>query len=195
MDTIYMAKLVKSILYKIEGMPLRPELEETPRRTAKAFEEMLSGYDVNIEELFTTFDDEESIPPNNGQDVHDQVVMSKNIPFYSMCEHHMLPFFGIANIAYLPKDKVIGASKLPRILLAYAHRLQLQERITRQVANAIMTHLEPYGVAVILEAKHLCIACRGVKSDCSFVTSVMLGTFRDEPTQRLEVLSLLGIKQ
>jgi GTP cyclohydrolase I len=105
----------------------------------------------------------------------------------------MLPFFGNASIAYLPKDKVIGASKLTRILLAYAHRLQLQERIARQVANSIMTHLQPHGVAVIIEAKHLCIACRGVKNECSFVTSVMLGSFRENQITRMEVLSLLGV--
>ena len=194
MDTVNMPDVIRALLYKIENAPLRQDLEATPKRTTKALAEMLDGYDVNIEELFTTFDDKDSIPPNNGQDIHDQIVAVKNVPFYSMCEHHLLPFFGTASIAYLPKDKVIGASKLPRILLVYAHRLQLQERIARQVANAIMTHLSPYGVAVIIEAKHLCIACRGVRSECSFVTSVMLGTFRDEPVQRLEVLSLLGIK-
>jgi len=194
MDSVYTQSLVRELLYEIEGYPLRHDLEKTPIRVVNALKEMLDGYSINVEDLFTTFDDEESIPPNNGSDIHDQIVAVKGTPFTSFCEHHLLLFSGIAHIAYLPKDRVIGASKLPRLLLAYAHRLQLQERITRQVANAIMTYLQPQGVTVILEAKHACIACRGVKSDCSFVTSVMLGTFRDNQTTRLEVLALLGLR-
>ena len=171
------------LLHQIEGPILRKGLHNTPLRATEALEEMLDGYYVDVESLFTTFDDE-------GQD---QIVIAKDIPFYSFCEHHLLLFSGKGHIAYLPKEKVIGASKLPRILLAYSHRLQLQERITRQVADAIISHLQPYGVAVILEAKHACIACRGVKSDCSFVTSIMLGTFRQDIAMRQEVLALLGL--
>lgn len=175
---------VRTILNEIEPGPLRPDLEKTPERVAKALREMLSGYDVDIESFFTSFDGE-------GQD---QVVISKDIPFNSICEHHLIPFIGYGHIAYLPKDKVIGTSKLPRLLYAFSHRLQLQERITRQVAESIMSHLEPRGVAVILTAKHGCVGCRGVKSDCSFITSVMLGIFQNDPAIRMEVLSLLGIK-
>ena len=175
---------VHTILEAIEGKPLRKELLETPDRVYRALEEMLDGYNVSIPDLFTSFDDEG----------HDQIVIAKDIPFFSTCEHHLILFSGRAHIAYLPKDKVIGASKLPRILYAYSRRLQLQERITRQVADAIMQYLEPLGVTVILEGKHGCISCRGVKSDCSFVTSIMLGVFRDERTIRMEVLSLLGLR-
>ena len=184
MNSSHITTLTYELLCEIEGRPLRPELEETPDRVARALEELLDGYQTNIPDLFTSFDGE-------GQD---QIVIAKDIPFFSICEHHLLIFSGKAHIAYLPRDKVLGASKLPRILYAFSHRLQLQERIARQVADAIMQYLEPHGVAVILEAKHDCIVCRGVKSDCSFVTSVMLGTFRDNQSTRLEVLSLLGLR-
>lgn len=184
MDKTNVTAYIHGLLREIEGPELRPQLEETPDRVYRALGELLDGYSISIPELFTSFDDEG----------HDQIVIAKDIPFHSICEHHLLIFYGKAHIAYLPKDKVLGASKLPRVLLAFSHRLQLQERITRQVADTIMEYLEPYGVAVILEAKHGCIICRGVKSDCSFVTSVMLGTFRDNQSTRLEVLSLLGLR-
>ena len=184
MNKVIAQACITQLLHEIEGPILRHDLTNTPERAVKALEEMLDGYQVDVDSLFRTFDGE-------GQD---QIVIAKDIPFYSFCEHHLLLFSGKGHIAYLPREKVLGASKLPRILTAYAHRLQLQERITRQVADAIMNHLQPYGVAVILEAKHACIVCRGVKSDCSFVTSVMLGTFRENETTRLEVLSLLGLR-
>ena len=175
----------RDILSAIESTTLRPELEETPKRVARALEEMLSGYDVNIDILFKTFDEE-------GKDMINAV---KDIEFTSFCEHHLLPFQGVAHVAYLPSgDKVIGASKIPRLVLAFAHRLQLQERIARQVAETMMEKLEPQGVAVIIEASHLCMQCRGVKSTTAkMVTSVMLGAFREDPSMRLEVLSLLGL--
>ena len=184
MDKTNVTAYIHGLLREIEGPFLRPELEETPGRVYRALEELLDGYKISIPDLFTSFDGEGK----------DQIVIAKDIPFNSTCEHHLLFFSGRAHIAYLPKDKVIGASKLPRLLLAYAHRLQIQERITRQVAEAIMQYLEPHGVAVILQAEHACIRCRGVKSDCSFVTSVMLGTFRENATTRLELLSLLGLR-
>ncbi len=112
-----------------------------------------------------------------------------------MCEHHLLPFECIAHVAYLPLDKVIGASKIPRLLMAYAHRLQIQERITSQTAESLMSHLHPRGVAVIIEGVHLCMKCRGIKNPSSkLITSVMLGEFRDDARLRAELLALLGIK-
>ena len=196
MDKTYTSTLIRDLLYQIEGKPLRSDLEETPDRVVRALEELLDGYSVDIPALFTAFDDEESVPKNNHTGLHDQIVAVRGIECWSWCEHHILPFHIRASVAYLPKDKVIGASKIPRLVLAYAHRLQLQERITRQVANAIMDNLEPYGVAVILVGEHSCMRIRGVKSESSqLVTSVMLGAFRDNQSTRLEVLSLLGLKE
>jgi len=176
---------VRQILKAIEGPTLRKDLERTPIRVQKSYEEMIDGYNVNIESLFTTSDGEGM----------DQIVAMRNITGWSLCEHHLLPFSFIAHVAYLPRDRVIGASKLERLVIAYAHRLQLQERITRQVADALMNYLNPRGVAVIIIGEHLCTRCRGVKSPSSeLVSSIMLGSFREEQSARIEVLSLLGLK-
>ena len=173
---------VESLLKAIEGPTLRKDLIDTPDRVYRALEEMLSGYETDIDSLFKTFDGEGT----------DQLVIVKNVEFSSFCEHHFLPFSGSANVAYLPNNKVIGASKIPRLVLAYAHRLQLQERIAEQVANTLMQKLEPLGVAVIIKGEHLCMRCRGVKStNCSIINSIMLGSFRDNPALRMEVLELL----
>lgn len=183
MNTVEQA--VTDILVSIEKkVPLRPGIVETPKRVAKAYEEMFNGYNIDIERLFKTFDDEGK----------DQIVAIKDIKFTSMCEHHMLPFTGYAHVAYLPDKEVIGASKLPRLVLAYAHRLQLQERITQQVADALQQYLKPRGVAVIIQAQHSCMSCRGVKcEEGKLVTSVMHGLFKDDPVTKQEVLALLGI--
>jgi len=171
-----------SLIAAIEGEPIRPELLETPYRVQKALEEMLSGYDVDIDSLFKVFDGEGS----------DQVIIVRNIPFVSVCEHHLLPFMGKAHIGYLPNGRVIGASKLPRLVQAYSHRLQIQERIAEQVAQTLMTKLSPHGVAVVIEGTHLCMTCRGARSnDSSLVNSVMLGEFRVSPSLRAEFLALL----
>lgn len=172
---------VKAILEAIENEPLSKRLIDTPERVQRAYEELFDGYNIDIESLFKSFDGEGT----------DQLVIAKNIPFSSVCEHHMLGFGGVVSIAYLPNKRVIGASKLPRIVQAYSHRLQLQERIAEQVASAIMKYLDPKGVAVIIEGKHDCITCRGIKSDCEFVNSIMLGAFRDNATLRNEVLLLI----
>lgn len=178
---------IKNLLKQIEPETYSREgLEETPARVAKAYSEWFDGYSVNIDELFKCF-------PGEGTD---QIVCLKNIPFYSFCEHHMAPFSGTVDVAYLPDGKVIGASKIPRIINAYSHRLQIQERIAQQVADILMNKLNPKGVAVIIRAKHSCISSRGVKAhDVEMVNSVMLGVFRDEPGARMEVLSLLGLHQ
>ena len=185
-EIILMQGRVRDILTLIEGSPLRPELERTPERVVNALAEMLDGYNVRIDDLFTTFEEE-------GKDM---VIVVKDIPFVSWCEHHLLPFHGLASVAYLPVDKVIGASKIPRLVLAYAHRLQLQERMSRQIAETLMEKLQPQGVAVIIEAEHLCMQCRGVKSVGSkLITSVMLGEFRENANLRAEILSLLSIRK
>lgn len=193
MDKSNTIRLIQGLIHEIEGPDTRKDLIATPERVYRALEEMLNGYEYQgalIKELFTTFDDDDCIP-DDGE--IDQIVALKNIRTVSFCEHHLLPFHISANVAYLPRDKVIGASKLARIVNAYAHRLQIQERITRQVANTLVEYLNPYGVAVIIKGDHSCIRDRGIKSvDSEFMTSVMLGVFRDSVDARLEVLSLLG---
>ena len=162
----------------------RKGLIETPKRVVKAIKEMLNGYDFNIKELFKVFDGEGK----------DQIVAVSNIEFVSICEHHMLPFVGHVHIAYLSNKRVIGASKIPRLVSAFAHRLQIQERITEQIADAMMKYLKPQGVAVIIEGVHSCMKYRGIKcQDGKLITSVMLGTFRDDLAVKQEVLSLLGV--
>jgi GTP cyclohydrolase I len=176
------SKAIYRILQTIEPGDLRDGIKETPGRVERAMSELLDGYATDIPKLFKCF-------PNEGID---QIIAIKDIPFVSFCEHHLLPFQGTAHVAYLPNGQVIGASKIPRLVLAYAHRLQLQERITEQVAHSIMDYLKPKGVAVIVQAKHGCMQYRGVQATgSSMVTSVMLGEFRDNATTRAEVLSLL----
>lgn len=177
-------KIEEATKLLIEGIgDIRPPLEKTPNRVARSFAEMLDGYAVNIPELFFGEDGE-------GQD---QIVVVKNIDFVSICEHHLLPFEGHADIAYLPKDKVIGVSKMARLTNAFAHRLQLQERLTKQLAYCVYDNLKPLGVGVVLKGSHACMRCRGVRShDATVITSEMLGTFRQEASMRLEILSLLG---
>ena len=175
---------VKAILEAIEhGPPLRPDLVKTPYRVQKAFEEIFSGYEVNIPGLFTVFE----------EDGEDQIVTLRGIEFSSTCEHHLQTFYGHASVAYLPNKKVIGASKMGRLVQAYAHRLQIQERMGRQIADDMMKYLAPKGVAVIIKASHMCIKCRGLKSqDSELVTSIMRGTFRENQSSRMEVLNLIG---
>ena len=159
-------------------------LRETPRRFVSAFKEYLSGYNQSFETLgiVTQFD-------NGG---YDEIILEKSIPFYSICAHHMVPFFGTAAIGYIPSGKIIGLSKLPRILDMFAKRLQVQEQLTMQVAHCIQGHLCPAGVGVIIEAEHLCMACRGIKKPgVKTITSYMLGVFRDDPASRAEFMSLI----
>ena len=178
------AELYKQLLIELEGQ-IRPGTLETPERVERAWAEMLDGYKVDIPGLFKKFDGEGL----------DQIVAARSIPFVSFCEHHLLIFEGVAHVAYLPSDCAVGASKLARIVIAYAHRLQIQERMTEQIAHTIEQYLHPRGVAVIIEAKHSCMSCRGVRAvGAEFITSIMLGRFRDNESSRLEVLSLLGLK-
>ena len=183
-DRLEMVTAIQTILRLIENKEeLREELQETPLRVARAYEEMLCGYDVDVGGLFKIF---------NGEGL-DQIVAIRNIPFVSMCEHHMLIFSGTVNVAYLPNGRVIGASKLPRLVQAYSKRLQIQERIAEQVAHAIMCYLEPHGVAVIIKGEHSCMRCRGANSYSSdMINSIMLGKFREDQALRMEVLSLIG---
>ena len=174
---------VRSILSNVGEDPNRQGLVGTPDRIARMYTEVLGGYEVNLEKLV------------NGAlfDVaYDEMIVVKDIEFYSMCEHHMLPFFGRAHVAYIPSEKVIGLSKIPRIVEMYARRLQVQERMTRQIADTIEEILSPQGVAVVVEGNHMCSMMRGVKKqEASMVTSAMLGCFKNSDKTRNEFLSHL----
>jgi GTP cyclohydrolase I len=173
----------RTLLDAIEDDELVVSTLETPGRVARAFEDMLDGYTVDIQSLFTATED------GHGAD---QLVIAKNIQFTSFCCHHLLPFQCRMSIGYLPRDRVIGISKLGRVAVAYGHRLQLQERLTRQVADAIMKYLDPLGVAVVSEAEHDCMRCRGVKlPTASIVVSEMQGAFREDSSLRAEFLMLI----
>jgi len=165
--------------------PDREGLRSTPSRVVRAYEEWFEGYKTDPEEfLKRTFKE---------TDGYDEMVVLRDIRFESFCEHHMAPIIGVAHIAYLPEHRVIGISKLARLVEAYAKRLQIQEKMTAQIANCLNEALEPKGVAVVLEATHQCMTTRGVhKSGVSMVTSRMLGAFRDNPTTRREFLSMIG---
>ena len=177
-----MAPLVREILVQLGEDPLREGLQRTPERAAKALQFLTSGYSVDIRKLV------------NGalyEVKYDEMVVVKDIEFFSLCEHHMLPFFGKMHVAYLPKSRVIGLSKIPRIVDAFARRLQIQERLTQEVAQTIEQIIEPVGVGVICEARHLCMMMRGVeKQNSSTVTSAMRGVFSKQST-RTEFLSLV----
>ena len=155
---------------------------ETPRRVEKSFEFLTSGYHVDLDALI-----------NNALFTVDysEMVIVKDIDFYSLCEHHLLPFFGKCHVAYLPRDRVIGLSKVPRIVDAYSRRLQVQERLTNQIAQVISEKINPLGVGVVMEGTHLCMAMRGVQKQNSVaITSAMLGTFQSDPRTRSEFLTL-----
>ena len=165
--------------------PEREGLTDTPARVARAWREYCSGYDQDPGlHLARTFEEVGG---------YDEIVLLKNIPFQSHCEHHMAPIVGTASIAYLPTDRVVGISKLARVLHGFAQRLQVQERLTAQVAQSIWDNLQPQGVAVVIEAQHGCMSGRGVKTHgVSMITSRMLGCFLDSPESRKEVLSLMN---
>ena len=173
------------ILAALGEDPQREGLQRTPERMAKALAYLTSGASKTMADVL------------NGAiftERYDQMVVVKDIEFYSLCEHHLLPFHGVAHIAYLPAGKVVGLSKLPRVLDVYARRLQVQERLTQQVAEALQEALQPRGVAVMLEAAHFCMMMRGVeKQNSKTVTSALLGEFRDDPALRNEFLNAVRL--
>ena len=177
------ASHMEHVLRKLGEDTEREGLQRTPERSEKALKFLTSGYGVNLQDVV------------NGalfQVKHDEMVIVKDIEFYSLCEHHMLPFFGKVHVAYLPNEKVIGLSKIPRIVDAFARRLQVQERLTQDIAQAIGEITKPRGVGVIIEARHFCMMMRGVeKQQSSTVTSAMLGAFRSQRATREEFLSLV----
>ena len=179
-----LSALVETLLEELGEDPKREGLMKTPARVAKSMRFLTEGYHEDIDEVV------------NGaifQEPCDEMVVVKDIEFYSMCEHHLLPFYGRMHVAYIPNGRVIGLSKLPRIVEMYARRLQVQERLTNQIAEAVSQVLRPKGVAVVSEAAHLCMMMRGVAKQASTATtSCMLGAFREDPRTRSEILSLLN---
>lgn len=162
----------------------RGGLAETPKRFLKAWKFWTSGYNKDPKEILKVFED--------GAEDCDEMVLVRDIPFYSQCEHHLAPFFGVAHVAYIPDGKIVGLSKLSRLVDMYARRLQVQERLTNQVADALQKHLEPLGVAVVINARHMCMESRGVcQQGHSTTTSAMRGAFKDEHDARAEFLSLI----
>jgi GTP cyclohydrolase I len=178
------APLVREIIERLGEDPHREGLERTPERVEQALRFLTSGYSVDIPKLV-----------NNAlyEVKYDEMVVVRDIEFFSMCEHHMLPFFGKMHVAYLPKSRVIGLSKIPRIVDAFARRLQIQERLTQQVALTIQQTIDPVGVGVICEARHFCMMMRGVeKQHSAAMTSAMLGIFRSQKKTRDEFLALVN---
>ena len=179
-----LAELVRGILPRLGEDPEREGLKRTPIRVSTALQFLTSGYKADVHKiindaLYTV--------------TYDEMVIVKDIEFFSLCEHHMLPFFGKMHVAYLPKDKVIGLSKLPRIVDVFARRLQIQERLTQQVAQTIQDAIDPVGVGVVCEARHLCMMMRGVeKQHSGAITSAMLGSFRTCKETRDEFLALVS---
>ena len=178
-----MEDLIRRLLAELGEDPGREGLVRTPLRVARAMKFLTSGYGADIDAIL-----------NNALFTVDysEMVIVKDIDFYSLCEHHLLPFFGKCHVAYIPRRQVIGLSKIPRLVDVYARRLQIQERMTNQIAQTILEKIDPLGVAVVCEGTHLCMSMRGVEKQNSFaVTSAMLGIFRDNARTRMEFLELI----
>lgn len=176
---------IRTILRAVGEDPQRPELLRTPERVEESFMDLTRGYRESIEEILTgaVFDD-----PSQA------MVLVRDVPFYSLCEHHLLPFFGRAHVAYIPAGQLMGLSKIPRILEHFARRLQVQERLTEQVADTLSAALRPRGLGVVLEATHLCMVMRGVQKEGSVAsTSALRGTFLSDARARAEFLALAGV--
>jgi GTP cyclohydrolase IA len=178
-----MQDLIRQLLAELGEDPTREGLLRTPQRVAQSMSFLTSGYSADIDEVLNgalfTVD-------------YNEMVIVKDIDFYSLCEHHLLPFFGKCHVAYIPRTRVIGLSKIPRVVDVFARRLQIQERMTNQIAETIREKIDPLGVAVVCEGTHLCMSMRGVEKQNSFaVTSAMLGVFRDNARTRTEFLELI----
>jgi len=178
-----MEELIRKLLAGLGENPDREGLRRTPERVKESLEFLTSGYEEDVEKILegAVFEEE-----------YDEMVIVKDISLYSLCEHHLLPFYGECHVAYIPKGRIIGISKIPRVVQIFSRRLQVQERLTTQIAKTLMEHLKPYGVAVTIDAVHLCMAMRGVrKRDARIITSAMLGAFRSDSKTRMEYLELI----
>jgi len=177
-----MEKIIQELIRAVGENPKREGLSGTPRRVARAYEKFFSGYKEDPKKILTVFE-------NEG---YDEMIVVSNMEWYSFCEHHMIPFFGKAHVGYLPDKKIAGLSKIPRVVDIFSRRLQNQERLTSQIADALNGLLKPKGVGVILSAQHLCMMARGVgKQHSDMVTSCVLGAFRDDRATRQEFMDLL----
>jgi GTP cyclohydrolase I len=183
MDLKKIEKGVRLILEGVSENPDRAGLKTTPQRVARMFSEILGGIHENPEKHLRAIH----------QEKHDEMVLIKNIPLYSMCEHHLLPFAGVAHVAYIPKGgRIVGLSKIARVVDSLSRRLQVQERLTKQIADLISDHLRPLGVMVVIEAEHMCMSMRGAKKPKSItVTSAVRGSFRNNPVTRAEAIALI----
>jgi len=182
-DNARMERLVRDLLKELGEDVHREGLERTPARMASALQYLTSGYQTKVEDVLNEalFTEE-----------YDEMVVVKDIDFFSLCEHHVIPFFGKCHVAYMPSRKIVGLSKIPRLVEMFSRRLQVQERLTTQIAHTINEVLEPRGVAVVVEAIHLCMLMRGVeKQNSKAVTSAMLGAFRERPETRAEFMELI----
>ena len=185
-DIVRAEAAVRELLLALGEDPEREGLRETPRRMAAAFAETLGGREVDLPNLLKV----------GFEEGHDEMVILRDIPFFSTCEHHLMPFHGIAHVAYVPRGRVVGLSKLARLVDAVARRPQLQERLTAQIADIMMSALDPDGAAVAVEADHLCMQMRGIKKPGSrLLTSAMRGSFRTQEATRAEFLSLVGTQR
>ncbi|MFJ4654441.1 GTP cyclohydrolase I FolE [Nocardia sp. NPDC088792] len=176
----------RSILAGIEGEdPDREGLADTPRRAAEAIDEFTRGYETDLNELFTTFD-------SAG---YEEMVTVRNVPLYSLCEHHLLPFIGTAHVSYIPDGRIVGLSKIARVVDTFARRLQVQERLTIEIADAIEKYLAPAGLLVMLEAEHLCMTVRGVQAPgTTTLTTAARGLIREQQSTRAEAVSAIGMR-
>ena len=181
---VEIAELIRDLLTILGEDPSREGLAKTPERVERSLRFLTQGYQENPEALFRNA---RFVSEN-----YDEMVLVKDVDYFSMCEHHMIPFFGKCHVAYIPDGKIVGLSKIPRLVDIFSRRLQVQERLTCQIAETLQEYLKPKGVAVVMEAQHLCTMMRGVqKQNTKMVTSHMLGTFRSDPKTRMEFLSLL----
>ncbi len=179
-------QITRELLQSIGENPSRQGLLKTPKRVEASYQYLTSGYKKNIKQVLNSalFDEE-----------YDEMVVMKDLDIYSLCEHHLLPFYGKCHVAYIPNGRIVGLSKMPRIVDVFARRLQVQERLTHQIADCLREALNPHGVAVVIEAFHLCMAMRGVeKQNATCVTSSMLGVFRTDRSTRMEFMNLIGRK-
>ena len=183
-----MKDLIRKMLVELGEDPEREGLRETPRRVEQALRFMTRGYNQNADEVLNNalFDVQDDVQ-------YDGMIVTSDIDFFSMCEHHMLPFFGKVHVGYLPDKKVVGVSKIARLVEMYSRRLQVQERLTAQIAKTIRANIKPLGVGVVIEARHMCMMMRGVeKQNSRMTTSSMLGTFRNSAQTRAEFLDLIS---
>ena len=188
----YRTHCMEMLMSTFPTLALSEGTQETPKRVSKMWDELLSGYDKDPQEILSKQFDVEGAEADDCGGTANGIVVVKDIQFFSQCEHHLLPFYGKVSVAYLPRDKVVGLSKMGRLVECYARRLQVQERLTRQIIDDIIKYLDPLGAMVVVEAEHMCMTMRGIqKPGSKTVTSRLYGTFKESAAARAEVLEML----